>query len=222
MDCFDLDIWKAKQTKMPNYKSLSIRVRSPLYRYKYFFLRINRERNRISSRWILLSQTCKRQIELSGCVSAGRAVAYDTRCLQFESRYPSSKFKTENLWIVNCWKDDNKDKEAEIVAMKTKERLKAIPLLVCLIILLFFDSKGFKCKPKSQPPPLKYITTFSCKRSRWWTSFFQDGPTAPWPKFWGKQSNPSRREINLISLVRVWAGVSATRFGQISPLWPKF
>ena len=46
----------------------------------------------------------------SGCGSVVRAVASDTRGMQFESSHRQSFLV--NVFIVNCWKDENKENEA--------------------------------------------------------------------------------------------------------------
>ena len=46
-----------------------------------------------------------------GCGSVGRAVASDTRGPQFESSHRRNFIM--NIFTNNCWKDENKEKEAE-------------------------------------------------------------------------------------------------------------
>ena len=47
----------------------------------------------------------------SGCGSVGRAVASDTRGPRFESSHRRNFIM--NMFTNNCWKDENKEKEAE-------------------------------------------------------------------------------------------------------------
>ena len=50
----------------------------------------------------------------SGCGSAGRAVASNTRVLQFKSSHQQKFIYILNIWLVSTvyWKDENKEKQA--------------------------------------------------------------------------------------------------------------
>ena len=45
----------------------------------------------------------------SGCGSVGREVSSNVRGTQFESNHCKHVFM--NIFTVNCWKDENKEKE---------------------------------------------------------------------------------------------------------------